>query len=297
MRIAAFVAPLLAGLLLPLSPLLSQTALRYAFPAGSEYRYRKIDTTIAQVTGPGGLEENIDRKSETLLRIEGNGAPAGQVSYLYKQDTVYVDEKRNEQVGFRLSDLNNALNGKRIRVRMTDHGEFRGIDMLDSIVWSSSAPVQLTDTMLAQQALLFPALPDRPVAPGQSWTDARVDTLRPRFAIAGSGESRGFTIQKSSTTYRVTGEVRRGERRCLAIGWHSTIKRESEMTAGEMELYNEEDTGVIGTLLFDAAAGLLVEYESRTTSDATNVVVSGGENTQMPSTTTSTTKLILLPSR
>lgn len=287
-----------AVLILLLAPAASaQILLRYSFPAGKELRYKKIESTQAQVTGPGGLEENIDRRSETLLRLTGEGGDPGTASYVYRQDTVMADEKLKRQLGFRLSDFNNALNRKRIRVRISDGGELRGIEILDPVSLPAGAPVQISDTVLAQQALLFPALPSRPVKAGESWTDARTDTLRPKFSVAGAGEGGGLTIQSSSTTYTGAGTETVDGYACVKITWRSTLKRESQMTVGEMEMYNEDESVITGSLHFADKEGIIVRYESRTVTDSANAIVSGGDTTQMPSTTTNEVTLSLISNR
>ncbi len=268
--------------------------LRYNFPIGKELKYKKFETTTAHIAGPGGIEENIDRKTEAILKITGDKPVDGNESYIFVQDTLFIDEEKNEQIGFRISDMYNNLTNKRIHVVITPRGDLREIHILDSIKNYQQMQMALTDTMLSQQALIFPSLPEKKVKIGETWTDARTDTLEPKFAIAGMDANSGFTIRQSNTTYTIVGEEEYNKFHCIKLTWKSKTKTESQMKIGDIEIYNEEEGNTSGTLYFAHKEGLTVSMEQKTFSDSSTAMVSGGENTVMPSSTNNETKLILI---
>ena len=269
--------------------------MKYKFPNGSEWKFKKYETTVAHIAGPGGLEQNIDRKTEALLKIRGLSRDDRIASYLFIQDTIFIDEAKNETMGFRISDLFNRITNKRIQVDLFPNGNLKNISMLDPIIPAANAPLMLSDSILSQQALLFPTLPDKSIRIGESWTDARSDTASPKIGVAGMGTTDGLTIRHQSTSYTVSGKEKMLGFNCIKLTWKSTIKSESQMTIGETEMYTEEDANAVGTLYFAIAEGIIVSMELKQYSDNTTAMYSGNENTTLPSSTTSETKLILIP--
>lgn len=269
--------------------------LRYNFSSGGVLKYKKNDITSAHIAGPGGIEENIDRKSEASIKIIGEGTVGTTVSYLFTQDTLFIDEQKNEELGFRMSDLFNILTGKRIRVSITPRGDVRSIQVIDSINVNASFPVSLSDTMLSQQAAIFPTLPHKPVKIGETWTDSRSDTIAPRMTVEGMGSNTGFTLRTMKTTYTIAGEEVMGKYRCIKLTWKSTTKTEGQMKYGDVEVFTEEDGNTSGTLYFAHKEDILVSMEFRTFNETTTAMISGNDNTVMPSSTTNEVKLFLIP--
>lgn len=269
--------------------------LRYAFPEGKTLKYKKTESTNAQITGPGGTEEKIDRTSEARIHIIGETSDPALPTYLFVQDTLFSEEQSPEQFGFNLSDMYSAINGKKIRITLSPRGDMKSVHAVDSIVFKHKLPVALTDTMLAGQAVIFPPLPEKKIKIGESWTETRIDTLSPKFAVEGMASGATLTIKRYNTTYKVEGIEKKKKFDCLKLTWKSAAKSESKFHFGEMEVYSDEDTNISGTLYFAYAEGYLIEMKQSTYTEATTAMVSSQENATMPSSTQIESTLTLLP--
>lgn len=266
--------------------------LRYSFPAKGELKYRKLDMTNATISAPGATDETIDRKSDASVRIQRDSSATEASSYLFVQDTIFIDEPKMQQMGVNTSEIYGSISSKRIRVLMTPRGDVARTEILDPVTRSSNPVFAFSDSMLAAQAVIFPALPVKKVKLGETWTETRDDTLAPQWMPSSLGSS--TIVHHRSTTYTLKEKKKFQRYDCVVLAWKSEMKSENQNKFGESEVYSEESSVITGTMVFAFKEGFLISLETETQGDATTVVVTNGENQVIPSTTTLKSTLTLL---
>jgi hypothetical protein len=262
---------------------------------GRALKYKKLESLKSVAQTVRGLYADIDKNSEAYATVTGEKAEGGDLSYVFLQDTAYSEDKSvsaaRAQKNF---DFQNAISKKPIRVRMSAKGDPRGATPLAPIDVSASG-MPISERMVARQAAIFPALPLRSVKVGDTWTDAVKDTAAPKQKDPRLGEGAGVRYTSISTTYRVDSLVKRNGYSCLKITWSGTVSIEGKMIFPQADSFNEETSAVSGVLYFAANEGVLVELMVRTEKEATNAMFTL-ESEVVPITSTTETRLLLLPS-
>ena len=100
---------------------------------------------------------------------------------------------------------------------------------------------------------------------------------------------------RDSTKYRVDSLVKLHGRECLKLTWTGTVTAESKALFSTSERFTEDETAVEGTLYVRISDGLPVRFSLRTRKQST-VAVFEQESEVLPSSSTTETTLIYLPS-
>jgi hypothetical protein len=286
---------LLFALLLAAAELVAQPYdLRYALKEGKTLKYKKLESLKSVAQTVRGLYADIDKNAETFLTVTAEKSEGGDLSFVYLQDTVYTEDKSASGAKAPKSfDFQNAISKKPIRVRMSAKGDLRNAAPLSPLELPAGVPV--SERMLARQAAIFPALPQRSLKVGDRWTDAARDTTYPKQKDPRYGEGAGTRFTAITTAYTVDSLVKHNGHSCLKISWKSSVSIEGKMLFPKADSFNEETSAVSGTLYFAAKEGLLVELSVRTEKEATSAMFSL-ESEVIPITSSTETRLLLLPS-
>jgi hypothetical protein len=189
--------------------------------------------------------------------------------------------------------MQNLLTGKPVRVRQTLHGRVESTDALIPLGAAELLGPGATDAMFAQRAALLPALPERPVSVGMSWSETRADTLYPKKTLPEFGTGKGVRYLSGTTEYNVTGEASVRGISCIVITWKSNSGMEEQILFDRLEEYTEEISSSNGEMYIAKESGLPVKVDVTAQRESTRAVF-GDQNNVIPTSVSTHTILELI---
>ncbi|MBC7789920.1 MAG: hypothetical protein H7Z74_08230 [Anaerolineae bacterium] len=212
--------------------------------AGDTIRTRidqRMQVTVTRRVGNSDTSLTMTSSMMVLARNVVQSVDDSGATVLVITDSVVVSESGGAGMPVP-EELRRALQGKRMRVRMTREGATRLLDSPDQLA-------QGAQTFMAQMPAM---LPGHPVAPGDTWSHAMTIPITGQPEAGGTG-----TVH---TVFRLDSLTSSGERAFISM--RGTVDRDS--SAAEMaEGVKRTSTGsVTGGLQFDRKRGWLNDAET-----------------------------------
>ncbi len=193
-------------------------------------RVGNLDTSLTMASSMMVLSRNI------VQLVDDSGA-----TVLIITDSVAVSESGIAGMPVP-KELGRALQGKRMRVRMSREGAAKLLDSPDLLT-------QGAETFVSQMPAM---LPGRPVAPGDTWSHAMT------IPISGQPDARGTgTI---SAVFRLDSLTASGERAFISM--RGTVDRDSSAAEMAEGVTRTSSGSVTGSLQFDRKRGWLSDAET-----------------------------------
>jgi len=217
-------------------------ALGYAVPGSGEVTYLVGDTLVIGLAALGQGVEIGARSAATYQLHYERGADGVRVSATVEDLAADVVLPGAEPISM-------------------DEGAFVGdfVFELDrrgrALSMSSPQANQLGGQVFAAPVVahaLFPRLPGRPVATGDSW----VDTVSYREEVEA-----GVTQVTSALTYTVVGDSRADGRDLVDLAFEGTAEVTQNLVLEGARINQASSLGVVGRLRWDARAGILYESD------------------------------------
>ena len=270
--------------LVPMALLPGQTMeLRYQFKEGSEYRFKQVEQTTALAQTNDGRDANIDRRITRYFSILIERSAADELQYVFVQDTAIVDENSEEAaIQQQNLDFQNVVTKKRIRVRQSAGGKILSAIAVDPLDVRQRFGSGVSDALFTQRAAIFPALPDRALETGMSWTDSRRDTLFPSKELPGMGRGTGIRLTAGNTEYTIGKVDERQGLRCLEVRWIGHASMEEKIVYEKLEEFTEDESHTSGELSVAVDSGLPVFMDITTEQENTRAFF-GDRNNVIPS--------------
>lgn len=268
-----------------------QVRLQYDLPAGSDFTFKQVEKTSAMAQSNDGRSTKIDRQVTRFFTLTAEETTPTSVTYLLKQDTALVEEN-NEDPRIQQQNLlmQNLLTGKPVRVRQSRDGRVESTQPVSSLGAAKLLGPGASDAMFAQRAAILPVLPDRPIAAGMSWTDARADTLYPKKTLPEFGNGRGVRYMSGSTDYTVTGQDIVHGISCWLITWKSRTFMEEQILFDRLEEYTEDNTSSTGEMYIAKEGSIPVKVDVVSTRESTRALF-GARTSVVPTSVTTHTIL------
>jgi len=230
----------------PLAP----PALAYGEQSTTTATYVHADTTSVDVSAMGQRLQ-LSQHGRAVYDVAFTEAPSG-VSVSVSVRT--LEATINQPMGGSLPLDEGSVEGP---VEFT-------LDRVGNSVLSRSPRVTTEASQLVSGLGLahtfFPALPGRPVVPGDSWVDS----------LTFSGEEGGGTRSESSVLrYTVAGDTVVDGRTLLHIGFEGSATLSNEMEVSGMAVSQSSEVEVDGLVLWDVQTGLMVEHVRRSAGTGT----------------------------
>ena len=257
--------------------------LAYKFREGTSYRYTQSQTEKGYAQSQLGLNVEMNRNTEASFSVTVEQSSHDGFVLRIVQDTAIVVEKSPGAGSAQAPDIPNAITKKPVRITMTAKGQLRSA-VPELPLRDSRLPAFLTESMLAQRAMIFAQLPTRSLNKGMSWTDAQSDTTRPMQDIQGVGHGEGLRYSTIHTLYEVEGMQKTAGYQCVTLSWKSDILVEAKMIYPGTDMFTEDRTLITGTLQFAPSEGLLVSMTVKTDMESTRVIY-GKDSEISPSST------------
>jgi len=263
---------------------------------GEHLKYRTNNTTET-ATSAMGQDMDIHTTLSSIMAMNVESADANQYTFTSTFDSCSV---KMEPTSPGLSDsvISNALKeflGKRTRITMTPMGKVLSIAMVDTPHFSNPMLSGLTKSF-TKYSDMFGSFPEKSVKPGDTWTSKHNDTTD-----IGSGAEDTGAMARTGTIYTTTNATYTLMRftdtlghHCAVIGNTFTLKTDGDMSMMGMNMTIDGDGTGKTTFYFDADKGILVASENRT-EISQNMAMTGQQNMVMPSSTTVTMHMTLMP--
>ena len=283
---------LLVCALLSLGASAQKRDLTYQLAEGATLKYKRLENSTGMAHTMKGLLTEMNKSVESFLTVRVEKSSPDQMVLTVTQDTALVTDRAVSQS--QGVDFNNVLTRRPVRLTLNRKGALLRAEPLAPLEVQGS-PIPVNPGVFARRAMVFPTLPARSLAVGDTWTDTVSDTARPRYMDPALGEGKGLRYTQAHTKYRVDSLVKLHGRECLKLTWTGTVTAESKALFSTSERFTEDETAVEGTLYVRISDGLPVRFSLRTRKQST-VAVFEQESEVLPSSSTTETTLIYLPS-
>jgi len=274
----------------------AQTTLRYTMASGQQFKYNSKSTTET-ATSAMGQDMTIHTSLFSVMAMNVESSDANQCTFTTKLDSCDV-KMEPETPGVSDSVISQALKGflgKRTRIVMSPAGKVLSTAMVDTPDFSNPLLSGLSKSF-AKYNEMFGFLPDKAVKEGDTWTAKRNDTTD-----VGSGSKDTGMMARTGTVYTTTNVTCTLLRFADTLGHHCAVigntyitKTEGSMTMMGMDMAIDGDGKGKSTMYFDPTKGMLIASNTKMEMSQ-NMAVSGQQNMVIPSSTTVTTDMALMP--
>ncbi|MBI5647023.1 MAG: hypothetical protein HY962_08810 [Ignavibacteriae bacterium] len=283
---------LLMCAVLTLGAVAQKRELTYQLAEGTTIKYKRLENTTGMAHTMKGLLTEMNKSVESFLTIRVEKSSPEQLVLTVVQDTALVTDRAvSQSPGV---DFDNVLTRRPVRLTLSRKGALLRAEPLAPLEVQGS-PIPVNPGTFARRAMVFPSLPARTLSVGDTWTDSVSDTARPRYKDPTLGEGTGLRYTQAQTNYHVDSLVKLHGRECIKLTWSGTVSAEGKALFSSSERFTEDETTVDGTLYVRVSDGLPVRFTLRTRKQST-VAVFEQESEVLPSSSTTETTLIYLPS-
>ncbi len=235
-------------------------ALAYKAKEGDIFQYQssRMDTRTSERDGQTN-EFTTERAYDFQLQAEKTDS---LLSFVLTVTKMEMSSEGGRRRGFQPLDPQ-AVQGKRVRIKITPQGESREITAIDSIPMAERdsdrrPPRGPRGNPLNMLRVNFFQVPNKAMKVGDSWTEPYKDMEQP-----GGGFFARFAMDQKvegTTKYTVLGEEKKNDLNCLHIKIESTYSRSFEGEREGNKMSSESEGETKSEVWFAPKEGVLVEY-------------------------------------